>query len=137
MRSASVFTCATMAGVKSGSLPAVSANLLDSGTSQPLFESFIIKNVGRTKLAMLGICEPPAGLAYLPSLRQQLAGMTIADPEKALAQALPQAKAQADQVVLLYYGSPAGLGALLRAHQSDIALVVAGGFRREQLPADL
>lgn len=128
---------ATLAAIKEGALVAVSANLLDSATGEPLFSPYVVKSIAGRKVAILGICEPPPGLAYLPAIREQLAGVTIGDPADAMKRWLPKAHAEADQIVLLYQGSPATLAKLLRAHASEVALAVAGGIRGEQLPPGL
>src|SRR5205823_5158410 len=74
------------------------------------------------------------GANTLPHLKQQLAGVTIRPPAEALAEWLPKAKAEADAVVLLYYGSATSLRPLREKFGADLAAILVGGARPEQLP---
>jgi len=60
--------------------------------------------------------------------------VTIVPPAEALAQWLPKAKAEADDVVLLYYGPAAGAKKVADAFGKDLAAILVGGARPEELP---
>ncbi|HEX8915328.1 MAG TPA: hypothetical protein VF796_23445, partial [Humisphaera sp.] len=98
-------TLAALAGTK---VPAVSCNVLDAATGAPLFKPFVVREVGGRKVAVIGVTDVPAGINVLPHLKRQLAGVRIDPPAAALGRALPNARAEAEQVVLLYYGSARG-----------------------------
>ena len=112
----------------------VSVNLLDAGSGQPLVKPFVVKSAGGRRVAVVGVSEPPAGMDYLPHLRRQLAGVKIVPPAEALGQWLHKAKAEADVVVLLYYGPAGGAKRIAEAFGKDVAAVLVGGARPEELP---
>ncbi len=122
--------------IKSGMFPFISANLIDESTGELLVKPFIIKNTPAGKIAILGVTQSPAGLKILSHLQQQLAGIHIEPPIKAIEKWLPKAKAQADHIVLLYYGSWAGLKPIKEKFSSELAAIFVGGTRAEYLPAD-
>jgi hypothetical protein len=93
-----------------------------------------VKESEGQRVAIIGLSEPPAGMDYLPHLKSQLAGVRIVPPAESLAQWLPKAKAEADDVVLLYYGSAAGAKKLADAFGKDLAAILVGGARPEELP---
>ncbi len=95
-------------------LPAVSANVRAADGAR-LFEPF--RTVRGTPV--VGLTEPPAGMAFLPHLRQQLDGVEIVDPAAALRELAPRLPGSGP-VVLLYYGGPRGA--------SDLAKVAAEVF---------
>jgi 2',3'-cyclic-nucleotide 2'-phosphodiesterase (5'-nucleotidase family) len=113
----------------------VSANVLDESSSQPIARPYVVKAAGGRRVAVLGLSEAPAGWDYLSHLKKQLAGVRVRPPAEALAEWLPKAKAEADDVVLLYSGSPSGLAALLDKAGSGIAWVGLGGVRPQYVPA--
>jgi len=117
-----------------GHTPAVSANLLDPGTGEPFFKPYVVRPFGGRRVAVIGLTESPAGLAVLPRLTRQLDGVRIDPPDAALAKWLPRAKAEADQVVLLFYGSPPALNAISPALRAQCAMIFLGGVRPEELP---
>jgi 2',3'-cyclic-nucleotide 2'-phosphodiesterase (5'-nucleotidase family) len=120
--------------LKAATFDVVSANLLDADSGRPIAKPFVVKDVGGRRVAVIGLSEPPAGMDYLPHLKRQLAGVKIVPPAEALAQTLPKAKAEADDVVLLYYGSAAGAKKVADALGKDVAAVLVGGARPEELP---
>ncbi len=126
---------ATIAALKDSKLAAISANLLDEQTGELLLKPYAVLNRGGERTAVLGATEAPAGLEVLPHLLAQLAGIRIEPPLEALARHLPRAKAESDRVLLLYYGSPAGLRPIISRHGSSLSAVLAGGARPELLPA--
>lgn len=119
-----------------GKASVVSANLLDASTGKPLFRPYVVKVVGGRRIAIIGLTDVPTDLDVLPHLKRQLAGVTIAPPDAALAKWLPRAQAESDTVILLFYGSPQSLGALDadRLHQCRLSLL--GDARPDDLPAD-
>jgi hypothetical protein len=116
-------------------LAAVSANVLDAASGEPLFRPWVVVESSGRKIAVLGVTAPPPGLDTLPHLKRQLAGVRIAPPEEALARWLPKAKAESDEVVVMYYGSARGARALGDQFGKDVAAILVGGVRPEQLPA--
>lgn len=127
---------ATLQALKEAKFPVLSANLMDEKTGKPLFLPYVIRTLGGQNVALIGLCEPPAGLDLLPHLQAQLAGIRIDDPIESLAHWLSEIKPQAGQVIVLYYGTPAGTQAVCRAYGRQIAAIGAGGFGPDDLPAD-
>jgi Mg-chelatase subunit ChlD len=116
-------------------LAAVSANLLDAGSKQPIVAPYVVKESGGRKIAFLGLVEPPAGVDFLPRLGRQLQDVTVRAPAQALAEWLPKAQAESNQVIVLYYGTTRGLVAVRAAAAGKVAAIVVGGIRPEQVPA--
>ncbi|HZN64877.1 MAG TPA: VWA domain-containing protein [Tepidisphaeraceae bacterium] len=127
---------ATLDLLKSAKFAPVSATLVDEQTATPVFAPYAVQTAGNAKVAVLGLCEPPAGLNVLPHLRQQLAGVRIRPPAEALDEWLPKAKAEADHVVVLYHGNGRGLRALRAKLAGSGVVVAAGGVRPENVMAD-
>ena len=119
----------------SGKAPAVSANLLDADTGQPLFRPYVVVPCGGQRVAVIGLTDAPAGLSVLPRLRHQLEGVRIDSPDGALARCLPQAAAAADRVVLLFYGNAAALAQIDPQRLAKCSLILLGDTRPEELPA--
>jgi hypothetical protein len=124
----------TLALVKGAKFAAVSANLLDEQTGELLFKPLVIKEVAGRKLAILGVTEAPIGLEFLPYLKEQLEGVRIRPPAEALGEWLPKARADSAQVILLYYGSAAGLEAIRDRFGKDLSSILAGGIQPDELP---
>ena len=125
---------ATVAALRDAKFSVVSSNLLDAMTGKLLVNPYVVKKVGDSRIAVVGATELPAALAYLPRLKSQLAGVKIRPPADALAEWIPKAKAESDQVVLLYYGSAAGLAPVRERFSNDLSLILVGGARPEELP---
>jgi Mg-chelatase subunit ChlD len=119
--------------LKDAKFAALSANLLDADTGQLLFKPYVLKQAGATKVAIIGLTQTPAGMDVLPHLKQQLAGIKIRDASEALGEWLPKAKAEADQVVLLYYGTPGSLAPIREKFAKDLAAICVGGARPEEI----
>jgi 2',3'-cyclic-nucleotide 2'-phosphodiesterase (5'-nucleotidase family) len=128
---------ATLAVLKDAKFAVVSANLLADKSGEPLFRPYLVKKVGDTRVALIGVTAVPAGLDFLPHFKEQLAGVRIQPPVEALAKWLPRAKAESDRVILLYYGSAAGLHPIREKFAVEIAAILVGGARLEHLPADV
>lgn len=126
----------TLALLKEARFAAVSANLLDQETGEPLVRPYVVKKVGSEQIALIGVAQPPAGLEFLPHLKEKLAGIRIQPPVEALGKWLPKAKAESDRVILLYYGTPTGLVPVREKFGSDLAAILVGGTRPEDLPSD-
>ena len=73
---------------------------------------------------------PPA----LAGLRDQLKGVDIRKHEDALAEWLPKAKAEADRVLVMYYGSGFGLRSIRKKFGDQIDAICIGGMRRKSSP---
>ncbi len=125
----------TLELLKDAKFAAVSANLLDDASGQPLAKPYVVKKLGDKRIAILGVCEAPPGMQYLPALKQQLAGIRVRAIDESLAEWLPKARAEADQVVVLYYGSAHGLAQIEDKWQADIWAIGIGGINAE-LPAN-
>jgi 2',3'-cyclic-nucleotide 2'-phosphodiesterase (5'-nucleotidase family) len=126
----------TLALLKDAKFAAISANLLDEDNSEPLVRPYIVKEIGRQRIAILGVAQAPAGIDFLPHLKEHLAGIRIQPPAEALAKWLPKAKAESDQIILLYYGSLSGLQPIQERFGGDFTAILVGGIRPEQLPED-
>lgn len=126
----------TMELLRGAAFDAVSANLLDQRTDKPLVMPYVVKcHVDGRRIAILGLTDPPAGWEQIPELKRQLAGVRIVSSQQALAKWLPKAAAESDRVILLYYGSAAGL-APVRADAGNrvAAIAVGGAMDVEDLP---
>lgn len=125
----------TMAALQGAKFTPISANLLDANSGQPLFQPFVVKQAGAMKIAIVGATESPAALAVLPELGQQLAGIKIQPPADALAAALPKARAEGGQVVLLFFGSPASVAPIRKQFAGQIDAILIGGAQPGEIPA--
>jgi hypothetical protein len=126
----------TMELIEQANFPVLSANLLDSTTHKAIAEPYTIFQSNGQKIGLIGVTQQPAGCDYLPHLQEQLAGILIESPQTSLKRWLPQAQNRSDRVVLLYYGSYAGLKPILNEFGRDISLVLVGGSEPEYLPAE-
>ena len=126
----------TVSLLKEAKFDALSANILDDKNGRLLFKPYKVSEVSEHKIAIIGVTESPAGLEFLPHLKEQLTGVRILPPLEALAEWIPKAKSESGQIVLLYYGSAAGLRAVQDKFGSDLAAICVGGIRPDQLPAD-
>jgi len=124
----------TLALLKEAKFAAVSANLLDEEKGEPLRKPYIVKEIGGHRIAILGVAETPAGIDFLPHLKEHLAGIRIEPPVEALAKWLPKARAESHQIILLYYGSLSGLQPIQEQFGGDITAILVGGIRPENLP---
>jgi Mg-chelatase subunit ChlD len=120
--------------VHSGTTPFVSANLTDEFTEKLIAAPYVVHATPVGKVAIVGVTQAPSGIDVLPHLQAQLAGIRIEPPLKALAKWLPKAKAAADHVVLLYYGSWAGLKPIKEQFGNELNAILVGGTRHEYLP---
>jgi hypothetical protein len=122
----------TLELLKPAKFAVVSASLVDHHSGKPIAKPYVV--VGKT--AVIGLCELPPGQENLPHVQQQLAGLRIRPPAEALAEVLPDAKAKADRIVVLYHGPGKGLRAL-RERLADTGAVIAfAGVGRENVPDD-
>lgn len=128
-------TAQTLTAVRQAKFPVISANLLDASTNAPLLTPYCVLKRAGTRWAVIGLTERPAGMDFLPHLQRQLAGVNIQPPIDALAQWLPKAKAESDRVILLYYGSSAGLGPIRETFGDRLAAILVGGIRPDELPS--
>jgi hypothetical protein len=126
---------ATVALLRSARFPVISANLCDATTGRLLAAPFAIRRAGGVRVALVGVSELPAGVASLPHVSAQLAGVRVVPPIEALTEWLPKAHAEADRVVLLFYGSASGLDTVNRAFGRQLVAVLVGGLRPPDLPA--
>ena len=126
---------ATLDLLKTARFAALSSNLLDKATGRPLAQPYVVKTAGRRRVAMIGVTDVPAGLGLLPHLKEQLDGVRIQPPPEALSMWLPQARAESDRVILLFYGSAAGVERIRERFADQIDLILVGGSRPEELPS--
>ena len=75
----------TLALLKEANFSVLSTNLLDDKTGKLLAKPYVIKQVGRQKIALIGVTQSPAGLDTLPHLKEQFSGIRIQSPVEALA----------------------------------------------------
>lgn len=125
---------ATLAAIREAKFAVLSANLLDSGTGEPIARPYVVIEAGGEAVAILGVTEAPAGLDFLPHLKEQLSGIRFDPPVAALARWLPEVKARAGRAVLLYHGSAAALGSIVERFSGDFAAIFVGGMPAEHLP---
>src|SRR4051794_36809881 len=126
---------ATVEALGRAKFAVVSANLVDEGADALPVKPFVVKKTADARVAIVGVSEPPAGLDYLPHLKAQLAGVKIRPVDEALGEWIPKAKAEADEVVLLYYGSAKGLKAVREKFGGELTAICVGGVRPEEVPA--
>ena len=126
----------TLAALKDARFAVVSANLLDEASGVLLARPYVVKEVGGRKIAVIGVTDLSAAAASLPHLKRQLAGVRIRSAAEALDEWLPKARAGADRVVLLFYGSATGLNAVREKCGGEVAAILVGGLRPHSLPPD-
>jgi 2',3'-cyclic-nucleotide 2'-phosphodiesterase (5'-nucleotidase family) len=126
----------TLALLKNAKFAVISANFLDEKKGAPLVQPYAVKDFGGQRIAVPGVAQAPAGIDFLPHLKEHLAGIRIQPPVEALAKWLPKAKAESDRVILLYYGSFNGLDPIRRKFGGEFAAILVGGIRPERLAAD-
>jgi 2',3'-cyclic-nucleotide 2'-phosphodiesterase (5'-nucleotidase family) len=124
----------TLALLKEAKFAAISANLVDEDNGQPLVRPYIVKEISGQRIAILGVAQAPAGLDFLPHLKEHLAGIRIQPPVEALAKWLPKAKAESERLILLYYGSLSGLQPIQDQFGGDFTAILVGGIRPENMP---
>lgn len=123
--------------IKQGSFPFLSANIIDDRTTEPLVLPYVVKDIGGRRVAVIGVSSVPAGFRserQLAHLKEQLAGLRFEEPVEALEKWLPKAKAAADRVFLLYYGSAFGLRSIREKFGADLDAILVGGIRPDYLP---
>jgi len=100
-------------------VPLVSANLLDRATGRPVLPGWtVVKKNGRS-IAFVGLVDPRG-------LEDTLgAGLAVEDMATCLARILPEARRQADALVLLAFTDEAALHALARQFY-EFSLVLGG-----------
>jgi hypothetical protein len=125
----------TLGLLKQAHFVPISANILDADSGKLLFKPYAVKRVGAVRIAVIGLCEAPAGLEYLPRLQKQLAGIRFQPPDEALAACLPDAAKESDRAVVLYYGSSTGLAKVRAACNESVVAIAVGGLESEP-PAD-
>jgi 2',3'-cyclic-nucleotide 2'-phosphodiesterase (5'-nucleotidase family) len=125
---------ATLGLAGSAHFPVISANLQDDASGRLMAAPFVVRRAGGARVAFIGVTELPAGVAALEHIRKQLAGVRVRAPVEALAEWMPRARAESDLVVLLYYGSTDGLGAVSRRFGGQLAAILVGGLRPGDLP---
>ena len=111
----------------------LSANVLDEQSGEPLFRPYVVKQLAGRRVAVIGLTDVPPELDLLPHLREQLAGVRVRPPAEAVDEWLPKARAEADAVVVVYYGR--GLPALRAKLAGTGAVVLAGGVRPAEVGA--
>jgi hypothetical protein len=109
----------------------VSANLLNAASHQLLVKPYVVVRSGSVRVAIIGISQPAAGMMSLAHLKRQLAGIEIRPATEALAEWLPKAKAESDQVIVLYYGSDAGLHDVREKFGRELSAILVGGVTQE------
>jgi len=113
----------------------LSATLVDERTGRLLAKPYVVRTLGNRRIAIVGATELPDAVADLPHIKAQLAGITVRPVMEALREWLPRASAEADAVVLLFYGAAGGLKAITAAFPDRFVAVLVGGIRPDELPA--
>ena len=125
---------ATVEALGRAKFAVVSANLVDDGADAPLGKSFVVKKTaaaasqssGCRSRRRVGLPATPRGAACR---REDSAG------GRGAGEWIPKAKAEADEVVLLYYGSAKGLKAVREKFGGELTAICVGGVRPEEAPA--
>ncbi len=100
------FTAAQLREIKKNSpAPIISANLLDQGSGQPVFESYRLVQRGAWRVAIIGVLDPRA--AENPG-----AGLRVGSMEAAVERCLGELRGKADLIVLLAFADEATLARL-------------------------
>jgi Mg-chelatase subunit ChlD len=118
---------ATLSALESADFAVLSANLHDADSGERLFRPYTMQSAGDQQLAIIGATEKPAALAALPHLKKQLAGITVAAPGPAIAEAVNEAKNKADKIVLLYYGSAGSMREAVKPVADQLDAVLLAG----------
>jgi Mg-chelatase subunit ChlD len=125
---------ATRGLIGAAGFPFISANIIDSESGELLARPYVVKELGASRIAVVGVTEAPAGIDHLAHLRRQLAGIQIRPLAEALAEWLPRAREEANDIVLLYYGTARGLRSVVAQHGSSLRAIAVGGIRPAFLP---
>lgn len=114
------FTAAQLHAIKLNSpVPILSANLLDKGSRQPVFDSYRIVQRGAFRIAIIGVLDPRG-------LNQNLGGgLVVGDMESAIERCLAELRGKADMIVLLAFTDEATLAQL--AQEFYECQVILGG----------
>jgi hypothetical protein len=124
----------TLTALADSKFAVLSANLLNNTSGQLLFKPYVVKASGGQRVGIVGVTEVPASIANLPHIKQQMAGVKVRPPLEALGEWLPKAKKESDLVVLLYYGTAGGLKEVRDKFGVELAVILVGGLRPEELP---
>ncbi len=103
-------------------LPLVSANLLDGTTRKPVFEPYVLKQVGSVKVGVFGLI---AGSAALGPAKDSL---VIDDPQKTAARTVAELRDKGAQVIVLLSQMGKIDGEDLVTSVGGIDAVVLGGY---------
>lgn len=113
------FTAAQLRGLKTTSpTPIISANLLDAGTHQPIFDSYRIIQRGAFRVAIIGVLDPRA-------TENRGDGVEVGEMESAITRCLGDLRGKADLIVLLAFVDEATLTRL--AQEFYECKVILGG----------
>src|SRR5580658_5060681 len=97
------FTAAQLRDLKANSpTPIISANLLDKGSRQAIFDSYRIVQRGAFRVAMIGVLDPR-------TLENAGDGLAVGDMESAIERCLAELRGKADLIVLLAFADEAAL----------------------------
>lgn len=130
---------ATLDALKASQVPVVSANLFHAGEDRRLFEPYVVIECGQQRWTIIGLTQRPAGLGRMAHLKSQLAGIDIRPPAEILQAVLPEARAAADRVIVLYYGSAVSVQMLMRefeGEQTTFVTVAAGDHPPAEPPSE-
>lgn len=81
-----------------GSIPLLSANLVDASTGKLIFTPYIIKKISGVSVAIIGLTTPEAKTQLI---KQRLTQLKIADPVAALQTLMPKVSPKAKIIIVL------------------------------------
>ncbi len=83
-------------------LPILSANLLDPSTKSPLFQPYVMKEVGGVRIAFFGLLQPESGPEISRAIRAANEGkILIGDPVEKARETVQRLQGKAELIVLL------------------------------------
>ncbi len=125
-----------MQNLPNRSYAAVSANLLDRN-GEAIARPFVIRTTDGQRLAITGVSGLSANWLSLTRMKRFTDQVEVLDPIERLRELLPEMKAEADQVVVLFAGEVPELKRLLRELGGQIDVVAVGvtpGGMNDPLP---
>lgn len=120
--------------VAEAEFPLVSASILDANSREPIARPWVVVEKGGRRVGVIGATGLPAGVDQLPHLAEQLAGVRIDPPLKALAKHLPALEKESETIVVLYYGTAEEAGRIHERFGERISALLVGGVDATLLP---
>ncbi len=110
-------------------IPFLSANLKDKKTGKPIFKSYLVKQVDRMRIGVIGLLT----LDIHPSIQEGLTNYLIEDPSKAAQETIDRYLADCDYIIALAHLTPVEIQTLTKK-ASKISIIIGGNDRSFILP---